>query len=55
MSKTISETERRRARQIAYNEAHGIIPRTVTKSREEILQRFIEKLGKEALAEVRFS
>jgi predicted nucleic acid-binding Zn ribbon protein len=24
-------------------------------SREEILQRFIEKLGKEALAEVRFS
>jgi excinuclease ABC subunit B len=39
MSKTISETERRRARQIAYNEAHGIVPRTVTKSREEILQQ----------------
>jgi excinuclease ABC subunit B len=39
MSKTISETERRRARQIAYNEVHGIVPRTVTKSREEILQQ----------------
>ena len=39
MSKTIAETERRRARQIEYNTAHGIIPRTVTKSREEILQQ----------------
>ncbi len=37
MRKTIEETSRRRAKQIAYNEAHGITPRTVSKTREEIL------------------
>ena len=38
MRTAIDETNRRRARQLAYNEEHGLIPRTVTKSREEILQ-----------------
>ena len=38
MDKAIRETERRRARQLAWNEEHGIVPRTVTKSRDEILQ-----------------
>ncbi len=38
MQKAIDETNRRRARQLAYNEEHGLVPRTVTKSREEILQ-----------------
>jgi excinuclease ABC subunit B len=33
----MEETERRRAIQLAYNEEHGIVPRTVTKSREEIM------------------
>jgi len=37
MERMISETERRRAIQLAYNEEHGIVPRTVTKSREEIM------------------
>ncbi|MFN7327138.1 MAG: excinuclease ABC subunit UvrB [Chitinophagales bacterium] len=37
MRETIEETSRRRAKQIAYNEAHGITPRTVSKTREEIL------------------
>jgi excinuclease ABC subunit B len=37
MQMTIDETNRRRATQIAYNEANGITPRTVSKSREEIL------------------
>ncbi|MCS6928163.1 MAG: excinuclease ABC subunit UvrB [Saprospiraceae bacterium] len=37
MRQTIDETNRRRSIQIAYNEAHGITPRTVTRSREEIL------------------
>ncbi len=38
MEKAIQETERRRKRQLAYNKEHGLIPRTISKSREEILQ-----------------
>lgn len=37
MQITIEETDRRREKQIAYNEMHGITPRTVGKSREEII------------------
>ncbi|MGA8723404.1 MAG: excinuclease ABC subunit UvrB [Acidimicrobiales bacterium] len=39
MTDAIGETQRRRARQIAYNEVHGIDPKTVTKSVTDILQR----------------
>jgi len=39
MKKTIDETKRRRSIQMAYNEEHGITPRTVTKSREEIMSQ----------------
>ncbi|MBI9071941.1 MAG: excinuclease ABC subunit UvrB [Melioribacteraceae bacterium] len=38
MQKTIDETIRRRKLQLAYNEKHNIIPQTVFKSREEIMQ-----------------
>lgn len=38
MQKLIDETNRRRALQMQYNAAHGINPRTVYKSLEEILQ-----------------
>ncbi len=37
MRRTIDETNRRREIQMAYNEANGITPQTVYKSREEIL------------------
>ncbi|UTA67439.1 excinuclease ABC subunit UvrB [Emticicia sp. 21SJ11W-3] len=39
MAKAIEETERRRARQMAYNEEHGITPKTVFKSREAIMEQ----------------
>ena len=39
MRKTIDETNRRRAKQIAYNEEHGITPTTITKSREDIMSQ----------------
>jgi excinuclease ABC subunit B len=38
MRKAIEETERRRRIQVAYNEAHGIVPQTILKSREDILK-----------------
>ncbi len=37
MKKTIDETNRRRKLQIAYNKKHGITPKTIYKSRDEIM------------------
>jgi excinuclease ABC subunit B len=39
MRHAISETDRRRAKQLAYNEEHGITPRTITKTRAQIMQQ----------------
>ncbi|HPB52993.1 MAG TPA: excinuclease ABC subunit UvrB [Saprospiraceae bacterium] len=39
MQKTIEETNRRRAKQLAYNEKHNITPKTLAKTKEEILSR----------------
>ena len=37
MRLTIEETERRRAKQLAYNEAHGITPQAIVKARNRII------------------
>lgn len=38
MEKAITETERRRQKQMAYNEEHGIIPQTIVKDVHEIIE-----------------
>ena len=38
MQRMMDETNRRRAIQLAYNEEHGIVPKTVKKSRDQIMR-----------------
>jgi excinuclease ABC subunit B len=42
MNKAIEETEYRRAKQIAYNEKHGIIPKSITKKPANSILAFLE-------------
>ncbi|MFT4195723.1 MAG: excinuclease ABC subunit UvrB [Ottowia sp.] len=49
MKKAIGETERRRARQIAYNAEHGITPRGIVKEVRDLIDGvYSEKSGKDA-------
>lgn len=52
MQRTIEETHRRRTKQIAYNEEHGITPKTLSKTKEEIMQKssILDFRGKEPKA-----
>ncbi len=49
MKKAMDETLRRREKQIAYNEAHGITPRTIIKQVKDLIDGvYSEKSGQEA-------
>jgi excinuclease ABC subunit B len=49
MKKAMGETERRRARQVTHNEAHGITPRSIVKQVRDLIDGvYSEKAGKEA-------
>jgi excinuclease ABC subunit B len=56
MQKLINETERRRAKQMAYNQIHGIIPTTVGKTPAEIISQTTlvssKPLSEESFAEL---
>jgi excinuclease ABC subunit B len=48
MKRAIGETERRRARQVAHNEAHGITPRSIQKEIRDLIDGvYSEKASKE--------
>ncbi|MDQ3140770.1 MAG: excinuclease ABC subunit UvrB [Bacteroidota bacterium] len=50
MQKTIEETDRRRSKQMAFNEEHDITPTTLSKSRDEIMSKssILDIRGKQA-------
>jgi excinuclease ABC subunit B len=45
MQRTIDETNRRRSKQIAYNEAHGIVPKTIVKAIDSSLSEATGRRG----------
>ena len=46
MERAIAETNRRRAIQMAYNEAHGIVPKTIIKDVREVIEITSKHTGK---------
>lgn len=47
MQKAIDETDRRRAKQVAYNELHGIIPKGIAKSISDVMEGAYTAANKE--------
>ncbi len=47
MQQTIDETERRREKQLAYNQEHNITPRQIEKASRSVMADYREKIGKE--------
>ncbi len=52
MRKAIGETERRRARQIAYNQAHGITPRSIVKQVRDLIDGVYSEKSARAAAQL---
>ncbi|WP_409266338.1 excinuclease ABC subunit UvrB [Massilia sp. BHUDP2] len=51
MKKAIDETERRRAKQIAFNEAHGIVPKGVNKKIKDMIDGVYSNAAQKAMGE----
>jgi len=56
IKQTVQETNRRRAKQLAYNETHGITPQTIYKTIDQIMQSTAiaegyDKISKQATIE----
>jgi excinuclease ABC subunit B len=50
MQRAMNETKRRRDIQLAYNKEHGVVPKTIVKTAEEILQAtFVADSGRETV------
>lgn len=50
MQQTIDETNRRREKQLKYNEEHNITPRQIEKAARSVMADYKEKIGKESQA-----